>query len=123
MNAVKEELYRLYGLKEFKSARLVSVSYEDFQKLSNDVREVKATVGQLCEEVQELRGKIPRVVVLEEISKKEGRKLVEEYFKEHGQADIEELMLNLKIPVQSIVEIIDDMKKEGKVVPKGEEET
>jgi len=51
------------------------------------------------------------------------RKRVEEYFKEHGQADIEELILNLKIPVQTLVEIIDELKKEGKLVPKGEEET
>ena len=36
---------------------------------------------------------------------------------------VEELMVNLKIPVQDLIEIIDDMKKEGRVVPKGEKIT
>jgi len=133
----REELRWMHGSENVKVVYDTPVSYEDFQNLSKDMREVKATVRRLgndlsevkptverlCKRVEELTGVIPRVVILEEISKEEGRKLVEEYFREHGQADIEELMLNLKIPVRSIVEIIDDMKKEGKVVPKGEEET
>jgi len=64
-----------------------------------------------------------KVVVLEEVSKEEGKTLVEEYFKVHECADIEELMLNLKIPVRSIVEIIDELQKEGKLTPKDENET
>lgn len=63
---------------------------------------------------------LPKVVVLEEVSKEEGKKLVEDYFKEHECADIEELMLNLRIPVQTIVEIIDELRNEGKLTPKGE---
>ena len=97
--------------------------HEEFQKLADDLGKVKVTVKELNEKVEELRGFLPKVVVLEEISKEEGRKRVEEYFKKHGQADIEELMLNLKIPVQTLVEIIDELKKEGKLAPKGEEET
>jgi hypothetical protein len=65
----------------------------------------------------------PKVVVLEEVSKEEGKKLVEDYFKEHGCADIEELMLNLRISVQTIVEIVDELRNEGKLVPKGEKKT
>jgi|SRR3972149_7157750 len=65
----------------------------------------------------------PKIVVLEEVSKEEGKTLVENYFKEHGCADIEELMLNLRISVQTIVEIIDDLKNEGKLVPQGEIKT
>jgi hypothetical protein len=95
--------------------QMFSHSHEEFQKLGDDIKEVKATVKKLDEKVEELRGILPKVVVLEEISKEEGRKRVEEYFKEHGQADIEELMLNLKIPVQTIVEIIDKLKREGKI--------
>jgi hypothetical protein len=63
-----------------------------------------------------------KVVVLEEVSKEEAKVLVENYFKEHDSADIEELMLNLRIPVQSIVEIVDELRNEGKLVPKGEKE-
>ena len=103
--------------------RMFAHGHEEFQKLADDLGKVKDTVKELDEKVEELRGFLPKVVVLEEISKEEGRKRVEEYFKKHGQADIEELMLNLKIPVQTLVEIIDELKKEGKLVPKGEEET
>jgi len=98
-------------------------SHEEFQKIGDEIEKVKAAVEKLDEKVEQLGGSLPKVVVLEEISKEEGRKRVEEYFKENGQADIEELMLNLKIPVQTIVEIIDDLKKEGKVAPKGDNET
>lgn len=62
----------------------------------------------------------PKIVVINEISKEDGKKLVEDYFKEHKQADIEELMLNLRIPIQTIVEIIDELRDEGKLVPQGE---
>lgn len=63
----------------------------------------------------------PKIVVLDEISKEEAKKLVEDYFKEHGVADIEELMINLHIPVQTLVEIIDDLRNEGKLVPHKDE--
>jgi hypothetical protein len=118
-SALKSELSRS-ELDELKPTRWVSVSLEDFRKLSDDVKEVKADMKNLREEMQELRGSVPKVVVLEEISKEEARKLVEGYFEKHGQADIEELMLNLQIPVRNIVEIIDELKNEGKLVPKGE---
>lgn len=62
----------------------------------------------------------PKIVVIKEISKEDGKKLVEDYFKEHEEADIEELMLNLRIPIQTIVEIIDELHDEGKLVPQGE---
>lgn len=61
------------------------------------------------------------VVVVEEVSKEEGKRLVETYFKEHGSADMEELMLNLRISIQSLVEIIDDLRSEGKLIPHQDE--
>lgn len=71
--------------------------------------------------VEGLRDISPRVVVIEEIPKEEAKLRVEEYFKEHKTADIEELMLNLKIPVQTLVEIIDELKQAGKISPEDEE--
>ncbi len=93
-------------------------------KISQEFEELKKMI-----EIQNLRilqleqDKVadqPKVVILEEVTKEEAKKLVEYYFKEHGCADIEELMLNLKISVQDIVEIIDELQKEGKLAPKGE---
>lgn len=93
-------------------------------KISQEFEELKKMI-----EIQNLRilqleqDKVadqPKVVILEEVTKEEAKKLVEDYFKEHGCADIEELMLNLKISVQDIVEIIDELQKEGKLAPKGE---
>jgi hypothetical protein len=99
------------------------VTQEEFQKLDKDVEELKTTVKRIDVKMEELLDISPKIVVLEEISAEEARKRVEDYFKKHEQADIEELMLNLKIPVQTIVAIIDEMKKEGKLVPKGERNT
>jgi hypothetical protein len=98
-------------------------NHEEFQKLGDDIEQVKAAVEKLDEKVEELRTSLPKVVVLEEISKEEGKRRVEDYFKAHGQADMEELMLNLKIPVQTLVEIIDDLKKEGRLAPKVDKES
>lgn len=62
----------------------------------------------------------PKIVVIEEISKEDAKKRIEDYFEEHEEADIEELMLNLRIPIQTIVEIIDELRGEGKLEPQGE---
>lgn len=90
-------------------------THEEFKKLESDIEELKNIVNQLDSKVEELRGIFPKVVVVEEVPKEEARHRVLEYFKEHKTADIEELMLNLKIPVQTIVEIIDKLKREGKI--------
>jgi len=84
----------------------------------------EAQIRYLIETVNRLQRKgleQTKIVVVEEISKDEGKKLVEDYFKEHGTADIEELMINLQISVHTIVEIIDELRTEGKLVPHQDE--
>ena len=98
-------------------------SHEEFKTIGEDIEDVKRSVERLSTELNKLGGVLPKVVVLEEISREEAKQRVEAYFKEHGTADIEELMLNLRIPVETIVEIIDDLKKEGKLATKNEERT
>ncbi|MCW4006454.1 MAG: hypothetical protein NWF04_07685 [Candidatus Bathyarchaeota archaeon] len=81
----------------------------------------EAQIKFLMNELEKIKANSqPKIVVVEEISKEEGKNLIEEYFKEHGSADIEDLMLNLRIPIQTVVEIIDELREEGKLVPKGE---
>jgi len=95
--------------------------HPEFKTLENEITDLKKSIDQLDDKVDELRGYSPKVVVIEEIPKEEARKKVEEYFKEHGTADIEELMMNLKIPVPTLVEILDDLKREGKITARDDE--
>lgn len=94
---------------------LLPHSHKEFAKFSEDLSELKSGVKELQEKVEGLSIISPKVVVVEEVPKEEAKRRVEEYFKEHGTADIEELMLNLKIRVQTLVGIIDELRKEGKI--------
>lgn len=110
-------------LKEEDKHLPVQIAKSLFKKMEMQERQIKYLLEtvEILQQNKELEQ--PKVVIVEEISKEEGKTLVEEYFKVHEFADIEELMLNLKIPVRSIVEIIDEMQKEGKLALKGENET
>lgn len=96
------------GFRRRKTIGIFKHTHKEFEKIESDLDELKKSV-------EELKRAYPKVVVIEEIPKEEAKQRVESYFKEHGKADIEELMLNLKIPVQTIVEIIDELKQEGKL--------
>lgn len=98
-------------------------THEEFKTIEKDIKELKNAVTQLDTKVEELWGISPKVVVIEEVPEEEAKHRVEEYFKEHKTADIEELMLNLKIPVQTLVKIIDDLKQEGKITAEEERKT
>lgn len=98
-------------------------THEELQQIQRDITELKNTVQEHDIKLEQISGVLPRVVVVEEIPKEEAKQEVEDYFKEHKTADIEALMLNLKIPVQTLVEIIDDLKQEGKIVAENEEQT
>jgi len=91
-----------------KTTEIFPHTHPEFEKIESELQELK-------ESVEELKKAYPKVVVIEEVPKEEAKQRIEGYFKEHGKADIEELMLNLKIPVQTIVETIDELKREGKL--------
>jgi nitrogen regulatory protein PII len=94
------------------------------RRLLNRMAMQEAKIRYLIETVNQLQRRgleQTKIVGVEEISKDEGKKLVEDYFKQHGTADIEELMINLQISVQTIVEIIDELRTEGKLVPHQDE--
>ena len=85
-------------------------TYNEFKELKEEVERLKAT----------LASSLPKVVIIEEKSKEQAKKEVEEYFKKHKTTDIEELMLNLRIEVRTLVEIIDELKEEG-IIEESEE--
>ena len=102
--------------------RLIS-SRHFTNELIEQMRMQQDQIHYLLETVKSLQKNQPNIVIVQEIPKEEGKKIVEEYFEAHECADIEELMLNLKIPIRSLVEIIDELQKEGKLSPKGEDDT
>jgi len=78
-------------------------SYEDFKRLEEEVSKIKTEIKQIKSNISLFS---PKIVIID---------------KEHEVADIEELMLNLKIDVKTLVEIIDELKKEGKISVEEEE--
>lgn len=90
-------------------------SHQQFIKFREDINELKSIVKELQNKFEGLLIVSPKVVVVEEVPKEEAKRRVEKYFEEHGTADIEELMLNLKIRVQTLVDIIDELRREGKI--------
>lgn len=90
-------------------------SHPEFDEFSKEINELQSSVKELQNKVEGLSIVSPKVVVVEEVPRQEAKRRVVEYFKEHGTADIEELMLNLKIRVQLLVDIIDELRKEGKI--------
>lgn len=55
-----------------------------------------------------------KLVIIKELSHEQARKMVEDYIREHGKADTEELM-DLGIELKLLVGIIDELKAEGKI--------
>lgn len=45
------------------------------------------------------------------------REKVIKYMREHSEADLEELMINLKIPLRTLVNVVNELRKEGILSP------
>jgi hypothetical protein len=58
---------------------------------------------------------IPEIVIVEEMSKETARQKVLDYMREHKRSDIIELHKNIRCDVRLLVEIIDELRKEGKI--------
>jgi hypothetical protein len=57
----------------------------------------------------------PEVVLVEELSREEAKKRIESYFETHDEADTEELMRALRIDLELLVNLLDELKREGKI--------
>jgi len=87
----------------------------------HDMATLQSQVVQLRDEIRNLRGLQPQIVYVEEIPLSDAKEKVVQYFEEHSEADLEELMINLKIPVRILVDVIDELRKEGRLSPVGDE--
>lgn len=61
----------------------------------------------------------PGVVLVEEMSREEAKRRIESFFESHSEADTEELMRNLRIDLPLLVELLDELKREGKIASVG----
>ena len=58
---------------------------------------------------------IPETVIIEEMSKETARQKVLDYMREHKKSDIIELHKNIRCDIRLLVEIIDELRREGKI--------
>jgi len=58
---------------------------------------------------------IPEIVVVEEMSKETAKQGVLKYMREHKKSDVIELHKNIRCDVRLLVEIIDELRREGKI--------
>lgn len=73
------------------------------------------------DEIGNLRGSQPKIVYVKEVPLSVAKERVVQYFEEHSEADLEDLMINLKIPVRILVDVIDELRKEGRLFPAGDD--
>ena len=90
---------------------IITSYYREIDFLQKRITELENTVGRLQTEQTQ-------VVFIEEVPIAVAKEKVESYFIEHGEADLEDLITNLKIPLRKLVAIIDELKEEGKLSPK-----
>ncbi len=58
---------------------------------------------------------IPAIVIVEEMSKETAKQMVLEYMRAHKKSDIIELHKNIRCDVRLLVEIVDKLRREGKI--------
>ena len=73
--------------------------------------------NRLIESVQDQNAStaIPEIVVVEEMSKETARQKVLKYMREHKKSDVIELHKNIRCDIRLLVEIIDELQREGKI--------
>ncbi|MCJ7633648.1 hypothetical protein MUP77_14820 [Candidatus Bathyarchaeota archaeon] len=100
---------------EKQTLELFPHQHEEFGRLESEIEELKKKVEGLGSKIEQPGTGSQKIVVIEQVSKEETLVRVETYFQEHGSADIEELMINLKLPVSDIIDAIDKLKREDKL--------
>lgn len=90
---------------------------ENCKIASNETVELFFRENLILDRLEQLESKSPdsKVVLIEEMDKQTAKKKVRDYMKKHKRADTEELMENLRMDLRLLVEIIDELKEEGKI--------
>lgn len=100
--------------------------YRKMEELSEIVNMLRLEISILMNKVDSLEGNvaslpvigattIPEIVIVGEMSKETARQKVLDYMREHKKSDIIELHKNIRCDVRLLVEIIDELRKEGKI--------
>lgn len=73
--------------------------------------------NRIIESVREQNASItvPEIVIVEEMSKETAKQKVLKYMQEHKKSDITELHKNIRCDISLLVEIIDELRREGKI--------
>jgi len=100
--------------------------YRKMEELSEIVNMLRLEISILMNKVDSLERNvaslpvigattIPEIVIVGEVSKETARQKVLDYMREHKKSDIIELHKNIRCDVRLLVEIIDELRKEGKI--------
>lgn len=128
-----EELYTTGGT----AYRARKITLEEVQE-PIEVEKISRNLGELIEVINSLRMEIsiltdkvdnleknitllpeatttPDIVLVEEINKEAAKQMVLDYMKEHKESDVIELHKNIGCEIKILVEIIDELQREGKI--------
>ncbi|RJS82459.1 hypothetical protein CW713_05065 [Methanophagales archaeon] len=105
--------------------RLEHIIIEGFGKLSdNELLHMQYTLKDLTIGLKEINERIsslewhtrtPEIVIVEEMSKKEAKQKVIDYMRAHKTSDIAELHKDIRCDIRLLVDIIDELREEGKI--------
>lgn len=114
-------------IKELKDRmnRLERIIIEGFGKLSDNellhmqhmLKDVIVGLKETNERISSLERATgaPEMVIVEEMTKEEAKQKVIDYMREHKTSDIAELHKSIGCDIKLLVEIIDELRQEGKI--------
>ena len=81
------------------------------------VRSTLIKANRLIESVKEQNASTttPEIVIVEEMGKETAKQKVLKYMREHKKSDVIELHKNIRCDIGLLVEIIDELRREGKI--------
>ena len=114
------------GMEEVIEPVKIEEIYRKMEELSEIVNMLRLEISILMNKVDSLERNvaplpvigattIPEIVIVGEMSKETARQKVLDYMREHKKSDIIELHKNIRCDVRLLVEIVDELQREGKI--------